>query len=144
MMDGIDYQIKQHRIFLKQRATDRIIQSPLFQSVWDESSEWKKNQAKYYICWLEVRQLQLWLYSDFENYTVRELRHIASNNHVLNYCLMSKSELIQHFLEKGITDERNRETINRDETVSIGSKCAEASDSCSFWGTQGKNIRWSL
>ena len=128
-MDAIDFQIKQHKIFLKQRSIDRIIQSDLFADTWDQVNKKKRRQALKHIYHLDIRKLQLWSYSDFENHSIRELRQIASHNHILNYCQLSKVELITILLEKGITDERDRKIIKRNETTLSCSRCSKISNS---------------
>lgn len=122
-MDGLDFQLKHHKIFLKQRSIERIIQSPLFQVAWDQANKKKRKKVARYIYHLDIRGLQFWLFDDFENHSVRELRQLASHNHILNYCQLSKAELISILLKKGIKDGRDRKIIKRNETISSGIKC---------------------
>ena len=134
-MDSIEFQLLQHKKFLQQRAVDRIVQSALFSDVWDHASAIKRRTAKVHISSLSVYALHRWLYDDFENHTVRELRQLASHNSVKNYCLMSKAELIQYFLEKGITDGRDEETTIADETFAYGGEHSEPPNTHPFWKT---------
>ena len=127
--DGIAIQIKQHKKFLKQRSVDRIIQTDLFSDTWDQANKKKRRQALKHIYYLDIRKLQLWTSDDFQNHSIRELRQIASHNHILNYCQLSKVELITILLKKGIKDGRDRETIKRNETNIISSKCSKVSNS---------------
>ena len=105
-MDALDFQLKQHQIYLKQRSVDRIIQSNLFRDIWDQANKKKRRKAIKYIYLLMVKKLQLWLYDDFENFSIRELRQVASHNHILNYTQYTKAELITILLKRN-KDERN-------------------------------------
>ena len=103
---GIDFQIKQHELFLAARSVDRIVQSAFFRVVWDSADAKKRKLAVTFISNLAVRNLQHWVCDDYSGYTVRELRQVASAHNVLNYCKMDKAELIHHFIEERIKDDK--------------------------------------
>ena len=137
---GLDFQIKQHKRFLLLRNLNRVIQSDIFRTAWDIASEERRNLALDLIIDLEVRLLQLWVYGDFDGYTARELRQVASANHVPNYCKMDTAELIHYFLQKGIKDGSTRH-IRRNETNTVGLGSARKSDSSTYWKAKNRNTR---
>ena len=110
-MDGINFQIKHHRDFLKARSVDRIIQTDFFRIAWDSADEKDQQQVVIIIGELNIDNLNNWLFRDFENCTVRDLRKIASANHVLNYCDMNKAELIHHFIKEKIKNVKDSESF---------------------------------
>ncbi len=129
-MKGIDFQIKHHESFLKARNIDRVVQSDFFCAAWDDASVKRQEEAVSLIEKLNVRELNSWLFGDFEGCSVRELRKIASANHVHNYCDMDKAELIHHFITEGIKNVKDRGTSGNNASDLIGSGSERAANKC--------------
>ena len=127
---GVDFQIKHHQDFLKARSIDRIVQTEFFRVVWEDADEKRQQEAVSLIKKLCTRGLNMWLFGDFEGCSVRELRKIASANHVQNYCDMDKAELIHHFIEKGIKNGKDRRTSKSGTTNITSGGCTGTSDKC--------------
>ena len=127
---GVDFQIKHHRNFLKARSIDRIVQTDFFRVVWDAADKQRRQEIVFLIEKLCVRGLNNWLFGEFEDYSVRELRKIASANHVLNYCDMNKAELIHHFIKKEIKNVKNRGTSGSGTADTVSGGCSETPDKC--------------
>jgi len=96
----VDIAIQHHKYALKIRAQDVILQSPVFSAIWEKSTDDERKEVLEYIHKIDIAALKQWLKG--KELTVRELRELASHNHVRNYSRLSKTELMDALKEKGI------------------------------------------
>jgi len=116
-MTSLDIQIKHHKILLQLRRQDSLIQSYAFIEAFDLSSQEQKHDLQRLLHRVRPLGVKRWirdlLYDDYQEYTLRELRFIASKNHIKNYSRISKAELIDILIEKGIKNGNGRENVNK-------------------------------
>ena len=116
-MTSIDIQIKHHKILLQLRRQDALIQSYAFTEAYELANEKQKKTLYKLLRRVQVLLVRHWirdlLYDDYQEYTLRELRFIASKNHIKNYSRISKAELIDILIEKGIKNGNGRENVNK-------------------------------
>lgn len=91
-VECIDIVIQHHKYALKIRTQDVILQSPLFSITWEKATDDERKEVLGYIHKIDIGKLKQWLKG--KEPTVRELRSLASNNHIKNYSRLSKIQLI--------------------------------------------------
>lgn len=94
------------RKMLAMRAIHRLIETRNFDDAWDVCSEFDRITLQEAIDNFDVELVRDWIKrinrNSLSDLGVRQLRSMASNNHVKNYSRMQKTELIAALIEKGI------------------------------------------
>jgi len=100
-----EIQDTQHRLALKHRNLDVILNSKLFELAWKKAELVDKKEVIELINNIKIDYIKKWIRTilfDIYGYTIRELRELASQHHISNYSRMSKEDLITILNKKGI------------------------------------------
>ena len=89
-----------HRYALRIRTQDVLLQSVLFEVIWEKATNKEKEEVLTYIQEVNISELKRWIKK--KELSVRKLRVLASNNHIKNYSRLSKIQLIEALKKKGI------------------------------------------
>ena len=123
----IDIQIKHREKVLRLRRLDRLIQSEDFTFVWCRITDQEKLEATHLIHMGRYVALKIWLQKqlDLKLYSHRDLRALASKNHVPYYSRKTRAELIKALADKGVIDGNTNRPLNKDETLPSACGCEE-------------------
>lgn len=100
-----EIQNSQHRLTLIHRNLDVVLQSEDFDLAWNTATIKQRKEAYSFITKIQIDELKKWTKSilfNIDGHTIRELRILASQNHIINYSRMSKEDLISVLTKKGI------------------------------------------
>ncbi len=118
----IDIQIKHRERVLRLRRLDRLVQSDEFTFIWCRISDEEKQTVKLMINLVHYDILKHWMLKQldlkFKMYSIRDLRALASKNHVGYYSRKTRAELIKALTEKGVLDDNPQGPFNKNEATS--------------------------
>ena len=125
----IDIQIKHREKVLRLRRLDRLVQSDEFTYIWSRIDTVEKEAASFLIWSEEYEHFKNWLQKQldlkFESHSHRDLRALASKNHVPYYSRKTRAELIKALADKGVIDGNSNRPLNQDETLPSACGCEE-------------------
>lgn len=102
-----------HSNLLQVRCQERVADSQDFEDAWALANEKQKQECIRAILDFKINGLKLWietiLQQDLWAWSFRQLRQLASSNHVTNYSRMSKAELVSALEKKGLGNGRSSE-----------------------------------
>ena len=115
----IDIQIQHRNKVLRLRRLDRLVQSDDFTFIWGHITAQEKQTVKLWINWVRYDTLKHWMSKQldlkFKMYSIRDLRALASKNHVRYYSRKTRAELIRALTEKGVLDGDAGRPFGKDE-----------------------------
>ena len=125
----IDIQIKHREKVLRLRRLDRLVQSDEFTYIWQRITDKEKRTIELWINWGRYDTLKHWLLDHFnlgfEMYSYKDLRALASKNHVPYYSRKTRAELIKALADKGVIDGNSNRPLNQNETLPSACGCEE-------------------
>ncbi len=107
-----EIQSKHHRLVLNYRGQDRFIQSELFVEAWNHANEDERKFILNIFPNPNPYELKRWILKTIigglEQYPVNILRQLASYHRVMNYCRMTRAQLLEALEKKdALNDSKN-------------------------------------
>jgi len=107
----MDIQHQHHLALLKMRCQDRIVASDDFIEAWNNANDKQKRECYKLLRKLKVKELKIWVAKLTNTQSIMVLRRIASNHCVRNYSNLSKDELLQTLVSRGLINGRIKQLI---------------------------------
>lgn len=105
-----------HNKVLRARAIDRLVDTEIFQELWNVSDVDQKDLAIIYISDLNLEPLKRWVYNhpkrDIDEMGFTELVNLAKAKRIKGYSRMSKTELLRALKHDKATKNRSNELSN--------------------------------
>ena len=97
-----------HKETLNLRRLDRLVQSDDFNIAWERSTEKSHNCVLWHIKKRHYKIVKDWVfhyrYFNFQYFSIRDLRNLASKHHIPYYSRLSRPALISALVKKGVSD----------------------------------------